>query len=81
MELNKGLSEAHQRGLGNEAYSFGSYNLRNVLEVLTHLRKMGLGIGYQFLNYLNISYLLFCLTRLISIGNERVRQAITKQGF
>ena len=27
------------------------------------------------------AFLLFCFTRLISIGNERVRQAITKQGF
>lgn len=73
----------HQCGLEMKLTHLGHIIWGNVLRGINTPKKDG------FSNWLSVIklfkhidvFLLFCFTRLISIGNERVRQAITKQGF
>ena len=72
----------HQCGLEMKLTHLGHIIWGNVLRGINTPKKDGFGNWLSVLKWFkHIIFLLFCLTRLISIGNERVRQAITKQGF
>lgn len=72
----------HQRGLEMKLTHLGHIIWGNVLKGTNTPKKDEFGNWLSVLKlFKHIIFLLFCLTRLISIGNERVRQAITKQGF
>lgn len=71
----------HQRGLEMKLTHLGHIIWGNVLRGTNTPKKDGLSNWLSVIKLFKYidAFLLFCFTRLISIGNERVRQAIIKK--